>query len=43
MGYLSPRGFAARYLTDALLVLMENLRGEDARYLLKECLPSLSK
>jgi rhodanese-related sulfurtransferase len=35
MVYLRTRGFEARYLTDGLLGLMENLRGEDARYFLK--------
>jgi rhodanese-related sulfurtransferase len=35
MVYLRTQGFEARYLTDGLLGLMENLRGEDARYFLK--------
>ncbi|MGK2943722.1 MAG: rhodanese-like domain-containing protein [Desulfuromonadales bacterium] len=32
MVYLRTKGFDARYLTDGLLGLMENLRGEDAMY-----------
>ena len=32
MVYLRTQGFQARYLTDGLLGLMENLRGEDALY-----------
>lgn len=38
MVYLRTKGFDARYLTDGLLGLMENLRGEDAKYFL-ELLP----
>jgi len=32
MVYLRTQGYNARYLTDGLLGLMENLRGEDALY-----------
>ncbi|BCA80895.1 rhodanese-like domain-containing protein [Desulfuromonas sp. AOP6] len=32
MVYLRTQGFQARYLTDGLIGLMENLRGEDALY-----------
>jgi rhodanese-related sulfurtransferase len=35
MVYLRTQGFDARYLTDGLLGLMENLRGDDARYFMK--------
>jgi rhodanese-related sulfurtransferase len=38
MVYLRTKGFEARYLTDGLLGLMENLRGDDARYFM-ELLP----
>jgi len=38
MVYLRTQGFDARYLTDGLLGLMENLRGDDARYFM-ELLP----
>jgi rhodanese-related sulfurtransferase len=38
MVYLRTKGFDARYLTDGLIGLMENLRGEDAKYFL-ELLP----
>lgn len=38
MVYLRSNGFEARYLSDGLLGLMENLRGEDAKYFL-ELLP----
>ncbi|MDT8421994.1 MAG: rhodanese-like domain-containing protein [Desulfuromonadales bacterium] len=38
MVYLRTKGFEARYLTDGLLGLMENLRGEDAKYFM-ELLP----
>ncbi|MGK2907821.1 MAG: hypothetical protein ACSLFH_15975 [Desulfuromonadales bacterium] len=38
MVYLRTKGFDARYLTDGLLGLMENLRGEDAKYFM-ELLP----
>lgn len=39
MTYLRSKGIPARYLTDGLIGLMENLRGDDAKYfmlLLKE-------
>jgi len=35
MVYLRSKGYAARYLTDGLLGLMENLRGDDAKYFLE--------
>jgi rhodanese-related sulfurtransferase len=35
MVYLRSKGYNARYLTDGLLGLMENLRGEDAKYFLE--------
>ena len=35
MVYLRSKGYEARYLTDGLLGLMENLRGDDARYFMK--------
>ena len=38
MVYLRSKGFDARYLSDGLLGLMENLRGEEAKYFL-ELLP----
>lgn len=38
MVYLRTQGFDARYLTDGLLGLMENLRGEEAKYFM-ELLP----
>jgi len=34
MTYLRSRGIAARYLTDGLIGLAENLRGDDALYFL---------
>lgn len=39
MVYLRTQGFQARYLTDGLLGLAENLRGEEAKYFL-ELLPN---
>jgi len=38
MVYLRTKGFDARYLTDGLIGMAENLRGEDAKYFL-ELLP----
>jgi rhodanese-related sulfurtransferase len=38
MVYLRTRGFDARYLTDGLIGMAENLRGDNARYFL-ELLP----
>ena len=38
MVYLRTQGFDARYLSDGLIGLAENLRGEDARYFM-ELLP----
>ncbi|RMG59036.1 MAG: rhodanese-like domain-containing protein [Gammaproteobacteria bacterium] len=35
MSYLRSKGIPARYLTDGLVGLAENLRGEDALYFLK--------
>jgi len=35
MVYLRTQGFDARYLSDGLLGLMENLRGDDARYFME--------
>lgn len=35
MAYLRSKGIAARYLTDGLIGLAENLRGDDALYFLK--------
>jgi len=35
MAYLRSRGIPARYLTDGLIGLAENLRGDDALYFLK--------
>ena len=35
MTYLRSKGIAARYLTDGLIGLAENLRGDDALYFLK--------
>lgn len=35
MSYLRSRGIPARYLTDGLVGLAENLCGEDALYFLK--------
>ncbi len=35
MTYLRSKGIPARYLTDGLLGLVENLRGDDALYFLK--------
>ena len=32
MTYLRSKGIPARYLTDGLIGLMENLRGDDAKY-----------
>jgi rhodanese-related sulfurtransferase len=32
MSYLRSKGIPARYLTDGLIGLMENLRGDDAKY-----------
>lgn len=35
MVYLRTQGFDARYLSDGLLGLMENLRGDDAKYFIE--------
>lgn len=35
MVYLRTQGYDARYLSDGLLGLMENLRGDDARYFME--------
>jgi len=35
MTYLRSRGIAARYLTDGLIGLAENLRGDDALYFIR--------
>lgn len=35
MTYLRSKGIAARYLTDGLLGLLANLRGDDAKYFLE--------
>jgi hypothetical protein len=35
MTYLRSKGIPARYLTDGLIGLAENLRGDDALYFLK--------
>jgi len=35
MVYLRTQGFDARYLNDGLLGLMENLRGDDAKYFME--------
>jgi rhodanese-related sulfurtransferase len=35
MVYLRTQGFDARYLTDGLIGMAENLRGEDARYFME--------
>ena len=43
MTYLRSKGIPARYLTDGLIGLMENLRGDDAKYfmmLMKENMPN---
>jgi rhodanese-related sulfurtransferase len=35
MAYLRTQGFQSRYLTDGLLGLIDNLRGDNARYLME--------
>ncbi|MDD5285205.1 MAG: hypothetical protein PHD54_05055 [Desulfuromonadaceae bacterium] len=36
ISYLRSKGYNARYLTDGLIGLAENLRGENAKYFLED-------